>query len=156
MENFLKNKHENVIPTTETLAPNSLEKIVYEDDLRTIKDSRFNSIDNGGVFKYFEPKYIRDSDHFPVVKEKDTIVGIAVLNKSPFRDKTFWLMSVDIDPKYQGKHYSTKLLEEIFKFTKEQKFSLELSGYTNKDAKDKLERLFNEFSKKYNVILIKD
>jgi GNAT superfamily N-acetyltransferase len=145
---------ENISISTETLDSNGLEKIVYEDDHRTIKENRFNSIENGGVFKYFEPKYIREGSNFPIVKEDKIITGIAVLNKSPFKEKVFWVMSIDVDPKYQGQHHSTKLVEEVVKFTKDQGYSLELSGYTNKDAKDKLDRLFKEFAKKYGVALI--
>ncbi len=136
------------------MTPVELEKIILKSDRYTVKDSRFLSKEDGGVFHYFRPEDIRTESYFPIVKENNVITGIAALEKSPFTEKLFWMKSISIDPKYQGNHHATKLVEEITKFTKEQGYSLEISGYSSKEARNKLESLFNEFAEKYGVVLV--
>ena len=154
MENSIKNNFESLPVETKTLTRKELEKIILDEDGFTVKDKRFLPKEEGGVFYYFRPEDLREVDYFPVVKEGDMITGIASLTKSPFTEKVFWMMSISVDQKYQGKHYATKLVEEIIRFTKEQGYELSVSGYRNKEVKDKLERLFTEFAEKYEVILV--
>ncbi len=154
MEGIIKNKFEKGPIKTETLTPQQLEKIILEEDRDNVKDKRFLSEEEGGVFHYFRQEDIRTEDYFPIVKKDNLIIGIAALQKSPFVEKLFWMKSISIDPEYQGNHYGTKLVEEINRFTKEQGYKLEVSKYSNKNVKDKLERLFNNFAEKYRVILV--
>lgn len=156
MENHLKDSFEKGPVETKTLTPQELEKIILDEDGRFVKDTRFLRKEEGGVFHYFRPEDLRTEHYFPIVKEGDIIIGIAALERSPFTEKVFWMMSISIDPKYQGNHYATKLVEEIVRFTKEQGYELSVSGYSNREAKDKLERLFNEFAEKYGVTLVLD
>ena len=156
MKNYIRNSFEKAPVETKTLTPQELEKIILEEDGYTVKDKRFLSKEEGGVFHYFRPEDLRTENYFPIVKEGDLITGIAALQKSPFAEKLFWMKSISIDPKYQGNHYATKLAEEIIRFTKDQGYQLEVSGYSNREAKDKLERLFNKFAEKYRVTLVSE
>lgn len=153
MDHVLKNNFEKAPVETKTFTPKELRELIVGKE-HEIKDARFLPKEEGGVFHYFRPEDLRTEDYFPIVREGDVITGIASLEKSPFEEKVFWMKSISVDPKYQGKHYATKLVEEICKFTKEQGYQLEISGYSNKDAKDKLERLFAEYAEKYGVVLV--
>ncbi len=154
MENLIKNSFEKPSVETKTLTPQELRYLIVDEDEHEIKDSRFLSKEEGGVFHYFRPEDLKTENYFPIVKEGEIITGIAALQKSPFTEKLFWMKSISVDPKYQGNHYATKLVEEIVKFTKEQGYQLEVSGYSSKEAETKLERLFNEFAEKYGVRLV--
>jgi GNAT superfamily N-acetyltransferase len=92
-------------------------------------------------------------NRFPVVKEGNKIVGLSELEKSPYTDKTFWIQFLSVDPKYQNKGYASRLAEEIFRFAKQEDYSLETSSYTEVGY-EKLKDLFNKMAQKYSVNFI--
>ena len=94
-----------------------IERIYQGDSLP--QDEQFLSTDNGGVFKYLDLGELvqdPDSSYFSILELNQKIIGLSELKKNPNNDKNFWLMFISIDPKYQGKGYSHKLIDELFSF----------------------------------------
>ncbi|MEK7228262.1 MAG: GNAT family N-acetyltransferase [Patescibacteria group bacterium] len=156
MENLIENNLENGPVEAKTITPQELREIIFDEDGYKVKDKRFLPKEEGGVFHYFRPEDLNTENYFSIIKEGNLITGVAALQKSPFTEKLFWMKSISIDPEYQGKHYATKLVEEIVRFTKEQGYHLEVSSYSSREAKAKLQRLFDEFADKYGVTLVSD
>lgn len=143
---------ENISITTTTLNSSELVDLVYKGN-NLPQDYRFLSEEEGGVFKYFSLMHMGRENKFPVVKENNKIVGLSELEKSPYSEKTFWIQFLSIDPKYQNKGYASKLAEEIFRFAKQEGYSLETSSYTE-IGYEKLKTLFNKLAEKYSVNFI--
>jgi GNAT superfamily N-acetyltransferase len=156
---FEKENKEDIKVTTETISGKDLRDFIYKGNFEP-QEKRFLSVEEGGVFKYFKPtdaKLTTESQFYSLVKEEDKIVGLSQLLRSGFAEggKTFWIQFLSIDPEYQGKGYSKKLIREIFKFAKTKGFSLENSGYSS-DGKLKLKNSFQEIAKEFNVSFLED
>jgi GNAT superfamily N-acetyltransferase len=145
-------KKESLPITTQTLNANELTDLIYKGN-NLPQDGRFLPTEEGGVFEYFNLMHAGRDSKFPVVKEGDKIVGLSELEKSPYADKTFWIQFLSIDPKYQNKGYASKLAEEIFRFAKQEEYSLETSSYTE-IGYEKIKGLFNKLAEKYYVNFI--
>ena len=143
---------ENLPISTETLNSEELINLVYKGN-NLPQDIRFLSTEEGGVFEYFSLMHAGRENRFPVVKEGNKIVGLSELEKSPYTDKTFWIQFLSVDPKYQNKGYASRLAEEIFRFAKQEGYSLEASSYTEVGY-EKLKDLFNKMAQKYSVNFI--
>ena len=136
---------------TETLTAEELEDRIYSgDDIKP----RFEDPRNGGVFKLF---FAEDLGHealarrssYSIIEENDVIVGIGRLLKERGSDNRT-IASISIDPAYQNKGYGRKLLDEMFRFAKENNWSLKSSPYT-KDGWEKLKPLVDELVKKHEI-----
>ncbi len=117
------------------------------------RDDRFRHIDQGGVFKYFLPDKLnrrKEKLFYALVKEAQTVAGIAELEKSPYRDNTYWISFLSVDPEFQGNGYSKQLLEEIFEFAKREGIDLQLSTLTN-DGETKLRRNLEDLAEKHSI-----
>ena len=119
------------------------------------QDKRFLPVENGGVFKYLLlsdliRNYRNGNRFYPIVETKKEIAGIAELEKSPYQEKTLWIKFLSVDPKYQGNGYGTKLAEEIFRFAKEEGFSLEGSIYSD-IGRERLKKLLSRLAEKFGV-----
>ncbi|MFA6251128.1 MAG: GNAT family N-acetyltransferase [Candidatus Paceibacterota bacterium] len=145
-------KKESLSITTQTLNASELIDLIYKGN-NLPQDNRFLPTEEGGVFGYFNLMHAGRDNKFPVVKEGDKIVGLSELEKSPYSDKTFWIQFLSIDPKYQNKGYASKLGEEIFRFAKQEGYSLETSSYTE-IGYEKLKGLFNKLAEEYSVNFI--
>lgn len=143
---------ENLFVSTKTLNSEELINLVYKGN-NLPQDVRFLPVEEGGVFEYFSLMHAGRENKFPIIKEGDKIVGLSELEKSPYADKTFWIQFLSIDPKYQGKGYASKLAEEIFRFAKENDYTLETSSYTE-EGYEKLKAVFNKLAEKYSVDFI--
>lgn len=111
--------------------------------------------DEVAVFKYLDLNHLSNREYetiYPVVEAEDKIVGISELQKSPYEENVYWITFISVDPKYQGKGFASKLVEEIFKFAKENNVSLRNSRYTEQ-GDQKLRNKIHEYSEKYNVKL---
>lgn len=142
---------------TKTITAQDLKDYIYKGELLP-QDERFLSFKEGGVFKYFELEDLidfrkKESNFYSVVTVDDKIVGLSGLEKDPDREKNLWMTFVSIDPKYQGKGYSRKLVEEIFEFVQNQGCSLQLSIYSEEGEK-RLKKIIQEIAKKTSVQLV--
>ena len=121
------------------------------------QDPRFLTTEEGGVFKYLDLSELigifaeKTERFFPVVEVNGQIVGISELQVNPNESNVVWIKHVSVDPKYQGNHYASKVIEEIFRFAKEKGYSLEASSYTNVGY-EKLKKVCNAMSEKYGVV----
>lgn len=154
MEN-LKENTENQEIKTEILAGNELIRLIYKGESLP-QDKRFLDFKEGGAFKYFlitdlikNPK----NRFYPILKERDKIVGLSELEISPYEENVFWLKFLSVDPQYQDRGYASKLAEEIFRFVKENGATLEGSIYS-KEGLLKLRPLFKKLANKFDVKFI--
>ncbi|MEI7765645.1 MAG: GNAT family N-acetyltransferase [bacterium] len=149
------NKNENLATTTKTLTADALIEIIYKGK-NLPQDKRFLSKEEGGVFEYSAlegTSIYREHFCFPVIKIGDKIIGLSKLQKDPYKDKNYWIQFLSIDPEYQEKGYASKLAEEIFRFAKQEGYSLETSSYTEIGF-EKLKGLFNKLAEKYSINFI--
>ena len=151
-------KREEISSKTETIRSDVLENLIYKGTGEP-QDRRFLSTEEGGVFKYFDPRDMTDplgnheNKFFSLIKIDDKIIGLSELEKNPYQENSFWIKFLSIDPEYQGKGYASKLAEEVFRFAKQKGFSVETSSYTDEGYK-KLKDLFNKLANKYSVKFI--
>ena len=150
-------QHENQHCVVGVKKASELRELIYKDQPLP-QDRRFlDTKENGGVFKYFLIKNIIDRHSskrvYPYVELDGEIVGLAELEQDPNLDKNIWVKFVSIDPKYQGKGYGSQLMNEIFKYVKEEGYSLQPSRYSD-DGLVKLKPLFEKLSKEYGVTII--
>lgn len=127
---------------------------LYNEELP--KDKRFLSPYRGGVFEFFHLEgLIRNpnSSYFSILESDGKIIGLSEVKKNPKDEKNFWLMFMSIDPEYQGKGYSRKLIDEVFKFSEEHADSLTLSHYSHK-GKERIERYINEIREHRRINII--
>ena len=139
-----------------------LKKYITEENpfFLKLKDTRFLPVKDGGVFKYFNyVDDLRDNAFakekfqlfFPYIKEKDMIVALAKLTEAKeyyFKDNTFFISFVSVDPQFQGKGYASKLLEKIFQFAQEKNIHLQNSSYTD-EGEEKLYDVVQRLREKY-------
>lgn len=148
MEQVDLEQKENSPVSTETLTKAELLNLIYKDESEP-QDKRFLPTKDGGVFKYlYLPDIISSLNPqkeilFPVVRVGDEIVGLAQLEKSPYKENCYWVSFISVDPAYQGNGYASKLIEEIFSFAKKENISLKASSYKEDGflkLKDKLKQ----------------
>lgn len=152
--NKVENK-ENLPITTDTINTTDLINLIYKGD-NFPQDNRFLPTDEGGVFEYFEIKDLSlhpDDKFYPIIKIGDKIVGLSELLKDPFNNKNLWIQFLSIDPKEQNNGYASRLAKEIFKFAKNNNYTLETSHYTEKGF-EKLKPVFERLSEEYSVDFI--
>ncbi|TSC51820.1 MAG: hypothetical protein LiPW41_767 [Parcubacteria group bacterium LiPW_41] len=143
---------------TETLSADELHKIIYQDG-SIPKGKKFLDIKDGGDFQYFDiRKFVDRGIHnrkmfYPIVRTNKEIVGICELEKSPYRENTYWISFMSVKESEQGKGYGSKLAEETFRFAKEKEITIEGSRYTNM-GREKLKSKYKELSEKYGVTFI--
>ena len=145
MENNIEGQ-ERLPLETKTITGKEFIDLVYNDDSLP-QDKRFYSSQYGGVFKYLdlsESHNNSENKFYSLISLADMIVGLAELEKNPRAENVYWIKFLSVDPKYQGQGFASRLADEIFRFAKAQKISLE-EGY------QKLKRKFNEFAQKYGV-----
>lgn len=145
---------ENIKVTTETITGKDLRDFIYKGNSEP-QEKRFLSVEEGGVFKYFEPtdaKFTTESQFYSLVKEEDKVVGLSQLLRSGFAvdRNVFWIQFLSVDPEYQGKGYSQKLIRKIFKFAQSKGITLENSSYST-EGNLKLKNSFQEIAKEFNV-----
>jgi RimJ/RimL family protein N-acetyltransferase len=154
MNNKFENA-ENPNYTSETITADELIQIIYRNE-NIPQDSRFSLIENGGVFKYFNILDILNNQKnkfYSIINVGNKIIGLCELEKSPYQEKVFWIKFLSIDQEYQGQGYASKLAEEIFRFAKQEHYTLEGSSYSDEGDK-KLKPLFNKMAEKYLVNFI--
>lgn len=150
MENKFENK-EDLPSATETINAETLSGLIYRGESLP-QDNRFLSVEEGGVFKYFNLRSVIDdmgNRFYSLVKIGEKIIGLSELENDPYKEKNLWIKFLSIDPEYQDKGYASKLAEEIFHFAKQEGFTLEGSSYNDegyKKLKPLLNRLANELS----------
>lgn len=118
--------------TASTLSGTELFERVYKKQSLP-QDSRFKRKEDGGVFTYFQlDKLLRRKENllYSVVSEGDLIVGLAELEKSPDENHLYWMTFLSVDPKFQGRGYSARLIEEMFRFAEANGMNLEISRFT--------------------------
>ena len=145
--------------TTKVLSSQELENLIYRGE-GTVQDYRFMPDDEGGVFRYFLLENVtgnifdKDSEYiFPVILEGNKIVGISELQRNPDNPRIFWVKFISIDPEYQGQGYASKLAEEIFRFAKQNGYTLEGSSY-NEEGYKKLKPVLNRLAVQYSINFI--
>jgi len=143
---------------TETITSQELMEIIYKGKSLP-QDKRFMPFDEGGVFKYFFPGTttfgiggLERNIYYSIVNVNGEIVALGELEEDPYKEKNFWSKFTSVDPKFQGKGYARKIIEEKFRFAKEKGYSIQPSDYTEEG--EKLKRIFQECAKKYSVKLI--
>ena len=147
-------KKEN-FPEAETMTGDQLFELIYKGDSLP-QDSRFLSLDKGGVFKYFVIQNLinihkkRENFFYPIIKVDDKIVAICELEKSPYEENLLWITGVSVDPAYQDKRYASMVLEETFRFAKETGVALLGSQYSEKGL-IKLKSVCHRLADKYGV-----
>jgi len=152
--NHSENK-ENPLVNTETVTGNELVDVIYQGDSLP-HDERFLPSEKGGVFKYFDIRSLVENKKdlfYSIIKEASKVIGLSELEKIPNQEKQYWIKFVSIDPKYQGKGLASKLVEEIFRFARQEGATLESSSYSS-DGYDKLKPLFNKFAEEFSVNFI--
>ncbi len=138
-----------------TISSTDLIERIYQGDSLP-QDEQFLSADNGGVFKYLDlGELVQDpnSSYFSILELNQKIIGLSELKKNPNNDKNFWLMFISIDPKYQGRGYSYKLIDEVFSFSEKNAESLTLSFYSDEGEK-RIKRKIEEKSIKSSIKVI--
>ena len=150
---------EKIISKTEILSFDSLLDEIYKGE-NLPQGNRFLSSEQGGVFKYFEPKNLTNGDFksrsnrvFPVVRLDDEIVALSELDKNPFKDKTFWIKFICVDPKYQNNGYAKELIKQIFEFAKNNDYTLETSIYSD-EGLEKIKKTIERFGEETGVNII--
>lgn len=138
-----------------TISSTDLIERIYQGDSLP-QDEQFLSADNGGVFKYLDlGELVQDpnSSYFSILELNQKIIGLSELKKNPNNDKNFWLMFISVDPKYQGRGYSYKLIDEVFSFSEKNAESLTLSFYSDEGEK-RIKRKIEEKSTKSLIKVI--
>ena len=144
----------NNIRTTTISGVDLIERIYQGSSLP--QDKQFLSTDKCGLFKYLDlGELVQDpnSSYFSILELNKKIVGLSELKKDPKSDKNFWLMFISIDPKYQGRGYSHKLIDELFSFLEKNAESLTLSFYSDEGEK-RIKRKIEEKSIKSLIRVI--
>lgn len=148
MEKFNLLEKEVIEPKAEIISFETLLDEIYKGS-NLPSDNRFLPIEKGGVFKYFEVRNLTEGDYkkrgdriFPVVRINNEIVALSELEKNPNNPNNFWIKFVCVDHKYENNGYATKLIEEIFKFAKENNYSLTTSIYSD-EGLEKLKKIIH-------------
>ncbi len=132
----------------------SLSKQIYNSQGDKYDETVFNRI------RYFTPDDLgygseyRNKPFFVVLKEYEKIIGIAKvgyysLSSNQENDYSISYFSIDKDYRYNG--YARLMCDELFKYAKNNYLEISTSAYTVL-GKEQLQKLFNEYAKKYNVV----
>jgi len=154
MEKIRIEKNENPVES-KIISPKELMDIIYKGE-SIPQDNRFLSIDNGGVFKYFDPRDLFDNIEnkvYSIIKNDKEIAALGELEKNPYSQDTYWIKFLSVDQIYQGNGYASILAEEIFKFAKNNNISLESSSYTT-EGQEKIKDVFKRLAEKFMVNFI--
>lgn len=138
--------------TAGTLNGEELFDLIYQGDSYPA-DKRFLDDKRGGVFKYFDlPKLVqrRKKLVYPNVMVNGKIVGLAELEQSPYEVGVWWISFLSVDPNFQGNQYASKVVEEIFRYAKEQGLIIQGSKYTA-DGRLKLKNKLGEVAGRLGV-----
>ena len=124
------------------LTSDELIELIYQGE-GVPQDKRFVPTEKGGVFEHLDLGDItmaKKGEIFFVAAEIDgEIVGLSQLEKNPRKEDNWWIEFVNVDSKYQGKGYASKMLEKIFDLANKNGKSLYLSAYTI-EGKQKLKK----------------
>lgn len=158
-QNLSENSQEHFSSTVEIVTDKELKQSIYQGQYSP-QDNRFISIENGGVFKYFDLKdiiginsYAENIKLFPLVKVEGVVVGIAGLEQDPHNKENFWIKFISVDPAYQGNGYASILIKKIFEFAKENNYSLEPSFYSE-EGRQKLKKVMEKYIQETGVRII--
>ena len=155
MENDEFENKESLPISIETISCKNLVDLIYKGESFP-QEERFLSTQEGGVFKYFDPRDIINSldnhegEFYSLIKSGNLVIGLGELQKNPYKEKCFWIKFLSVDPEYQGKGYASKLADEMFSFAKKEGMDIETSTYTD-EGYIKLKKLFNKLAKKYSI-----
>lgn len=141
---------ESLTPMASTLSKQEMLDVCVD---HARKDSkRFHELDHGGAFRYFFPEQLYGAHelYFPVVMINNEIVGMAQLNKSPYRENTAWISFISMDPKYQGMGHASVLVDELFHFASQKGWDIEGSSRSEM-GQQRLSHLIDRCSRKYGV-----
>lgn len=106
-------------------------------------------METGGAFKYFHPeKMLRRAKNlfYSTVSEEDTVVGLAELEKSPYEDNLYWMTFLSVDPQFQERGHSKRLIDEMFRFAEARGIDLEISKFTEQ-GEQRIRRQIEERAK---------
>lgn len=146
---------EVIKPEVKILSSDELLELVYKGQSLP-QDTRFLSVEKGGVFTYFSLKDVESihggTKYYPTVSVDNVIVGLAELEQDP-AEHNYWIKFVSVDPEYQGKGYASALIKEIFRFAKDGNFTLEPSYYS-KQGSEKLKSVVERTATETGVKLI--
>ncbi len=123
---------DKLVVSAETVSGSEIIDMVYQGEPMP-QDERFGSGRDNGVFRYFDIGKVlrrREKLFYPLVREGEVVVGLAELEESPYRENTYWISFMSIDPKFQEKGYSKRLVEETMRFAKERGIIVQRSTYT--------------------------
>lgn len=115
----------------------------------------YNSISSEiNVFKYFYCSFkYTDDIYFFVLCYNDKIIWLAEIERSPYKENTYWLSYLTILDKFTDMGFASKLSDFIIKWFGENNFQFETSSYSEQGF-IKLKPLFNKLTKKYGVPFI--
>lgn len=163
-ENKVLEQKEKIVKH-EVLTIKQLQDVIYQGEFLPV-DKRFESTDDGGVFRHFSTSIFSELDlesyRFPIIKEDDQIVGLSGLQYSPWegQENIVWVEFISIDPKFRNNGYGKMLVEDIFKYAQENNLTLQFSSFVNrndhKDSHDKIRHITAEMIKKYSSVEVLD
>lgn len=161
MEGLLKKENKEALSAkTSVVSSEELADRIYQGESLP-QDPRFLSYERGGVFRFFDPRELSaihsftaesKSKFYPLIEVGGEVVGLSELEQDIKDAHNLWIKFVSVDPKYQGNGYSTKLIEEIFRFAKEKGYSLQPSFYTE-EGRTKLKAIVERCAKETGVEL---
>jgi ribosomal protein S18 acetylase RimI-like enzyme len=158
MEKIGSNESIESLPmNVRTISAEDLIERIYKGN-STPQDERFLPLDQGGVFRYFWISDLNgigrtEGKFFSVVEVGEKIVGLAELEQQTDNPQNLWIQFISVDPEFQDQGYASKLMEEVFRFAKENNKSLETSLYS-KDGYLKLKPKMKELAEKFGVQLV--
>lgn len=155
MESIKLEQKESLPSITETISAEDLKKLIWKGEYFP-QDNRFLSIEEGGVFRYFDPRDVLENierKYYSLIKVGDKVIGLSELEKAPKTENTVWIKFLSIDKDYQRQGYASKLAEEIFIFAKKEGFILEGSSYSD-EGYEKLKSVLNRLANQYSVEFI--
>lgn len=158
MEKPLLVKQENSPEEVKIISAEELVGKIYKGESLP-QDSKFLPIDEGGVFKYFSlnnlNSFKNDRLFYVIVEINGEIVGLSELERDPYKANNYWSTFTSVDPNFRSRGYARKMIEEKFRFVKEQGCSLEISYYATEEGK-RLKKIYHEYAEKFSVRLIEN
>lgn len=138
----------------ETISGSALLAQIYDHDAHML-DPRFTSREQGGAFHYspVDSEITNDDVVFSVVRENDTIVGLAKMRENPRQKGTLWLMSISVDMDRKNEGISRKVLEEVFQYAKSNNMKIEPSSYTV-EGEERVKHQVERLAAQYGVELV--
>lgn len=136
-----------------------IERFTSFDDFIKEKNLIWNDVvyDLSNRIKYFIPNQIKN-EFYIIAFHDELIIGIAGLEFNPYTKKPkseVWIKFVSVDGRFRKIGIATKLIEEIFKWSEENKWILSNSSYTEL-GKLYLKNIFEKISNKYKKVKFKE